>query len=153
MNKNDELFRLRVNNSGSEGLPLEDVAIRARIEDATYKMCGHRAWNSLKMSINDICDLPTDVTFDEAEEALASFAIRNGISALVNKVVKMCADELNARTFEAYETTVGEKMHQLGPSCVWCKERNCANCPYVETPKGNIIHWHKMNGEVKHFKK
>lgn len=148
-----ELYRLHVNNSGTEGLPLEDVAIRARIEDATYRMCGHRAWNKLKMSINDIQDFPTNVTFDDAEEALTMYAMRNGISALVNKVVKMCADEFNARSFEAYETTTGEQMHQLGDSCVWCKNRNCAACPYIKTPSGDTIHWCKLDGDIVHFKK
>jgi len=149
--KDKKLYRLRANSSGSEGLPLEDIAIRARIEDAQYRMCDHRSWNNLQMSIHDIRDLPCDATFDDAEQALAMFAMRYGISALVNKVVKMCADEFTAQSFAAYESVTGQKMHPVGPSCPWCKERNCANCPYMETPRGSKVHWVKIDGKVKHI--
>ena len=143
----EELYRLKVNNGDSEGLSLAEIAIRARIEEVVQRMHTHRAWNILNMSIDDICTFRSGKTFDDAEKALAEYAMMHGVSALVNKVVKMTIDEMSAmhRYMDIKQIT------SVGPTCTWCESKDCANCKYVRTPTGDKIRWRKTKDGVKDF--
>ena len=127
----DKLYRINEDgNSWTGAMPLDEIAILARIKMAKAKMEPeiHKRMPKLRIdSINSLRQNEVDIV--DADRAAMDFINRNGLIAFMKKVIKMTVDECGPRTNEAYRTVTGKDMTQLGCSCLWCETKDCANCP------------------------
>lgn len=123
-------YRLNVGGTSWTGaMPLDDVAILMRIKAIRMNMEPDIRRSNKEMQIDDIRCLPqNEVDIVDADRAAMDFINRHGLVAFMKKVIKMTIDECGPRANWAYHTTVGKDMEQVGPYCMWCDKKDCANC-------------------------
>lgn len=126
-------YRINIGgNSWSGAMPLDEVAIRMRVKAVKMNMEPDIRRNATekKMRIDDIRGYEQkEVDIVDADRAAMDFINRHGLVAFMKKVIKLTLDECGPQSNWAYRTTVGKDMTQIGPSCMWCESKDCANCP------------------------
>lgn len=127
----DKLYRLNENgNSWTGAMPLDEIAILMRVKTAKAKMEPEIHKKLPELRIDDIRSIPQkEVDIVDADKAAMDFINRHGLIAFMKKVIKMTIDECGPRSNETYRAVTGKDMTQLGCSCLWCENKQCANCP------------------------
>ena len=126
----DKLFQLNKNKTSWSGaMPLDEIAILARIEMAKAKMEPEIHKKMPELQIDDARCLPQDeVNIIDADRAAMDFINRNGLVAFMKKVIIMTISECGPDAGKIYHQVTSKDMVRLA-SCHWCENKDCANCP------------------------
>lgn len=123
----------RINENGkiwTGAMSLDEIAIMMRVIIARAKMEPEIHKRTPELRIDSITALKQDeVNIVDADRAAMDFINRNGLIAFMKKVIKMTIDECGPNANETYRTVTGKDMVRLGCTCLWCEDKQCANCP------------------------